>query len=375
MKRFGVLRVRITFFISLLLLVVSCVTSYVVIRYANQGFQTIYIGEALSFPSSGFIEGSFGHGLVAGGSEVVLQTTNVFARNIIFFMFAISVLASLATWWITGITLKKIRVLNQEVKQVGLDNFSISSGAFSGDDEVSELATSFQTMLSQLEQSFVAQKQFVSGAAHELKTPLTMMKSSLQLLHMEVEPSKEDFLETTQIIEENTERLIELVQDLLGLATASQLNQQASIALAPLIFEVMDSLASTCQQKQLNIETSLQDIKVCGNVNLIRQAIFNVCENAVKYNSMGGNIAIWLEQDDTDITLSIQDSGIGIVKEDQERIFETFYRGEASRSRDTGGSGIGLALTKQIIEAHHGTISVSVTDQHTCFTIRLPQTK
>ena len=383
---FHSLRVRITLIVSLIIFLVTILLSFISIKNANNGFNKILFpnDENFSFfiaeeyiPFNDYDSFQFA---TDNSNQLNIYVQNIldiskgnFTFSTIIWMIIITILSAVFTWFIMGHALKKIPELNTEIKNINDRNFKISVDNYKDNNEILELAISFQDMLSRLENSFIIQKNFASGAAHELKTPLTIMKSSLQILNLDENISIEDYKENSDLMYKNTERLINLVDDLMNFTIKSEIETIDKIDLPLLIDDILDELDNEVIKRDLNITKSLDSILFKGNYNLIYRAIFNIISNAVKYNILNGNIDINISLSLDNIDIIISDTGVGISKEDLPHIFDMFFRGEKSRSRQYGGSGLGLSISKNIIEFHNGKIEVDSNSLGSTFKIILPK--
>lgn len=239
-------------------------------------------------------------------------------------------------------------------------------------DEVGVLGQSFNIMLDRLEKSFLRQKRFSANAAHELKTPLAIINAGIQVLQLEEHPSVSDYEEMLATTERNVKRLMTVVDDQLKLYDEQEQFYIVPINLQEMFELIRIELYPFLVEKDIEIELRIGLWNVLGNQALLYRTFFNLLENAVKYNRDGGKILIETKVENTEGKIIISDTGNGIPTDELQRIFEPFYRVNKSRSRKTGGVGLGLSIVKTIIEKHRWNISVdSVFGQGTTFTITL----
>lgn len=282
---------------------------------------------------------------------------------------------SLVGLWITNKSLEPINTLSERIKTITHKNLNERIDTKTAAEELRGLANSFNEMLNRLKKAFDAEKRLISDASHELKTPVSVIKTHCDVI-LQKERTKDELLDTIKTIKIVSENMGRLIKDLLSLARLD------SGILSPLYFK--DILLNECLQQAIklamplaekrpvSIKTPLaQDIHIIGDKERITEAILNIIENAINYNKEKGGVEISTELDNNKVNISIKDTGIGIKKEDLERIFERFYRADSARSME--GTGLGLSIAKAIIEAHGGMIRVeSEPEKGSCFTIILP---
>ncbi len=289
------------------------------------------------------------------------------------YLILISGVGMIATYSIAGQILKPVHELSVAINEIEEHNLSKRLLPPPTSDEIYDLTESFNNMLKRLEQSFSYQKQFAAHAAHELKTPLAITKTSLQVLKLDNSPSVEDYEETFTLIEQSNDRLIKVVDQLLELSKEKKSLSRESIMLDTLINNILTELSPLLNEKKIDVDINLDAKMIIGSPTLIYRSLFNLIENAIKYNHVNGRIKIKSVADSDGTTISIADSGIGIPPEDLPYIFEPFYRVDKSRNRQIAGSGLGLALVKNMVEKHCGEIKVECHPvKGTIFTIYLP---
>jgi signal transduction histidine kinase len=247
------------------------------------------------------------------------------------------------------------------------------------DDEIKRLADTFDGMLGRLENAFESQKQFIQDASHELRTPIAIAQTNIEVLEMDNKATIKDYERLKDIMKMSLERMSTLSEKLLLLSESEQgRTNWSTVELAPLLTELAAEFKTKAGESGINVELMPMEksIPILGDAFRLKQALVNLVDNAIKYSKPGGEVKISARTDDTQVIIEIKDNGIGISQADQQRIFERFYRVDKSRSRAQGGSGLGLAIVKKIAEEHGGTISLESTlGDGSTFRITLPRRK
>ncbi len=289
-----------------------------------------------------------------------------FAWQSILYLVGVTALGIAAAWFIVRRGLRPISKLSQLIEDIDVNNLSQPLPVPASNDEVARLTISFNNMLAKLNSSFEGQKRFVQNAAHELKTPITAILTNIEVMELDEEPSLEDYKQVIKVTKDNAQRMSLLVQDLL-LVNVESKEANVQFSFAQLLEEILADLAQEIQAKGIAI-TRQGDVLLRGNRALLRRAFLNIIHNAVRYNRQGGRIRIECIPG----KIAISDTGIGIPAAELEKIFEPFYCVDPSRSRQLGGSGLGLAMVKQIFDQHNLKLSVaSQENQGTTFAIIL----
>lgn len=279
----------------------------------------------------------------------------------------IILLSSICTYFISRQALLPLRRLSQEVNQIEVQNLSEALEVPATNDEISRLTISFNKMLARLDEAFTAQKQFSANAAHELRTPLAVIQTNLEVFARRETPALKDYQEIFSMLQEQTGRLSHLAEILLDMTGVQTVERSERISLAALTDEVFCDLASVAEQKEVELIQQEGDCIITGSYLLLYRAVYNLVENAIKYNHSGGKVTvnIHLSEKITDtstsvnyVFLEVSDTGIGIPPEYQEKIFTPFFRVDKSRSRAMGGAGLGLALVIEIVRQHNGQVKV-----------------
>ena len=304
--------------------------------------------------------------IIVDGAQGRFRTTNWYITA------AVTLLSGILAYFVSGRALKPLRSFASQVEQVQLNNLAdmrIDEDAIS---EFRQLSRSFNQMLERLNNAFSAQRQFTGNAAHELRTPLALMQAQLELFsaeHPDVRPETAEFL---TLLREQTERLIQMTRTLLEMSNLRQVARNERIQLAPMIEEIFTDLAPLSDKRGVTLTAEGNGI-MTGSDALIYRLIFNLTENAVKYNRQGGSVRVSVTQKPEKLLLRVSDTGCGIPKEYQRSIFQPFFRVDKSRSREYGGAGLGLSLVWEIADLHGGSVWVEESsDKGTTIAVELP---
>lgn len=304
--------------------------------------------------------------IVVDGVQGRFRTTNWYITA------AVTLLSGILAYFVSGRALKPLRSFTSQVEQVQLNNLAdmrIDEDAIS---EFRQLSRSFNQMLERLNNAFSAQRQFTGNAAHELRTPLALMQAQLELFsaeHPDVRPETAEFL---TLLREQTERLIQMTRTLLEMSNLRQVARNDRIQLAPMIEEIFTDLAPLSDKLGVTL-TAEGDGIMTGSDALIYRLIFNLTENAVKYNRQGGLVRVSVTQGLEKLLLRVSDTGCGIPEVYQRSIFQPFFRVDKSRSREYGGAGLGLSLVWEIADLHGGSVWVEKSSEKgTTITVGLP---
>ena len=304
--------------------------------------------------------------IIVDGVQGRFRTTNWYITA------AITLLSGILAYFVSGRALKPLRSFTSQVEQVQLNNLAdmrIDEDAIS---EFRQLSRSFNQMLERLNNAFSAQQQFTGNAAHELRTPLALMQAQLELFsaeHPDVRPETAEFL---TLLREQTERLIQMTRTLLEMSNLQQVARNERIQLAPMIEEIFTDLAPLSDKLGVTL-TAEGDGIMTGSDALIYRLIFNLTENAVKYNRPGGSVRVSVTQELEKLLLRVSDTGCGIPEVYQRSIFQPFFRVDKSRSREYGGAGLGLSLVWEIADLHGGSVWVEKSSEKgTTIAVGLP---
>lgn len=291
--------------------------------------------------------------------EFYQEASRRFSTQSLLAMPLIVLLAVGCAYLATGQVLRPLKSLTASVGRIDdrhLDRRVPETGA---QGEVLALTRSFNGMLGRLEESFMIQKSFAASAAHELKTPLAVAKSSLQVLEMTPRPAEADYREFMVDTGESLERIIKTVDGLLSLANLEAVPMDNMVELRPVLDQAVRELSDRAEECGVTLSIFGQAPPVRGDASLLYRVFFNLIENAIKYNRPGGTVAVSLDPDGRGTRVRVKDTGIGIPEEAMPHIFEAFYRADPSRSQQIPGSGLGLAVVKMIVEQHGGEIEVT----------------
>ena len=322
-----------------------------------------------------------------GALSIVLDVGAI-ERSILFdalgILFFVIIAGSCAAYLLAGHYTKPVQQLSAHMKEIGPDTLSDSIEIEGGGEEVQELVKSFNQMTDQLDEAFAMQSRFSVSAAHELRTPIAVLRTKLDVFKKKKRKQSE-YDELVDTMETYIDRLSAIIVNLLELTETSELGEVEDVSLDAVITTVVDDLESVAQNNMVNVQVNTQidahsdtqseaqNLTVKGNANLLYRAIYNLVENAIRYNHKEGSVNITLETEGQECLVTIADTGVGIAPEQRELVFEPFYRVNKSRSREFGGAGIGLSLVKAILKRHGASITVSENDpQGSVFTIRIP---
>lgn len=308
--------------------------------------------------------------------ESVIDETvyNIYTTSIIAF-FIIIILGGVVTYFIVNNALKPIVGLNENIKRINEDNLTCNLKVEGPHDEIKELTISFNKMLAKLDNAFASQKRFNSSVAHELKTPLAVIKTNIDVLNNSNYKSIEEYEKTLEVVEKSILKMNTMIETLLDMIRQENAPLNEILSIDNIIEDVAEDLNPIAKNKDVSIEVDRIDIKdkIRGNEILLYRAFYNVVENAIKYNKKGGSIIISCEQDNDIIKIIISDTGKGIREDELENIFKPFYRCEGINISQNNGVGLGLSLTKSAITLHGGEIKVeSKLDKGTKFILTLP---
>lgn len=289
-----------------------------------------------------------------------LAVTNAFTRQSYIYFVVSLILGIAAVYIVVGKALRPVRQLNTMVHDITENSLDTRIPESKSMDEIGQLANSFNNMLRRLNESFNNQKRFSANAAHELKTPLAIMKTNLQVTKMADEPSAEEYRQCLNVTEESINRLIDIVDDLLCLASDAPNEDEDHIELQQMLEAIAADIAPLYSDKGVCISIDCAGKSIRGSQLLIYRALSNLVENAYKYTDQGGSISITTDGHNR---LSISNTGPGIPQDERDKIFEPFYRVDPSRSRKTAGSGLGLSITQAILRRHGAAISLADGDE------------
>ena len=292
-------------------------------------------------------------------SVQVYNNKEDYRKNSLIISALLAILGGVATYFISGHALKPLREFSDKIEEVQIQNLADSRIEESKIKELNQLSVSYNKMLERLQDAFEVQRQFTANAAHELRTPLSLMQVQLDLYHSTQHPGSDaDTLQTIKMVTEQNDRLSKMVKTLLDMSELQTVGRDEKIIVDALIDEVLEDLEPLAQEKNIKLIGKCKDITMVGSDILIYRLVYNLVENAIKYNHSGGQVTVTAYKEQKHIYLSVADTGSGIPKELRERVFEPFFRVDKSRSRKLGGVGLGLALVHEIVRVHDGSITV-----------------
>ena len=263
------------------------------------------------------------------------------------------------TYFLSGHALRPIREFSDKIEEVQAQNLAASRIEENKVKELNQLSVSYNKMLERLSDAFEIQRQFTANAAHELRTPLSLMQVQLDLYNSTRHPDNDaDTLQTIKMVTEQNGRLSKMVKTLLDMSELQTVGRDDEIMVDALVDEVLADLDPLAQEKNIKLTGKCKNITMVGSDILIYRLVYNLVENAIKYNHSGGQVTVTAYRKEKHVYLSVEDTGNGIPEELRERVFEPFFRVDKSRSRELGGVGLGLALVREIVRVHDGSITV-----------------
>lgn len=315
-------------------------------------------------------------GALPEGTGLVLSSESQqarvdFHRSSVLYLLLIIFAGGITTWFVVGRALRPLNTLSRRMSSCTVNNLSQQLPVPQSHDEVAKLTISFNQMSGKLNEAFAIQRRFSQSAAHELRTPLTVLQTKVDVFRKRRDHTREDYDKLIDGVAAQTQRLSNLVRDLLELTNLDGVTQWERISLGKLLKQVISDLAILAEEKQVSLSLEGTDACTFGNRELLSRVFSNLVENAIKYNYPGGSVRVTLENGPV---VTVSDTGIGIPEDAVDSIFEPFFRVDKSRSRQMGGAGLGLATAKAIVEQHGGTIEVSTSPEDgSRFTVRLSE--
>lgn len=282
-----------------------------------------------------------------------------FKRNSLIITVLLALLGGVVTYFISGHALRPIREFSDKIEEVQAQNLSDSRIEENNVKELNQLGISYNKMLERLSDAFEIQRQFTANAAHELRTPLALMQVQLDLYNSASHPGNDaDTLQTIKMVTEQNDKLNRMVKTLLDMSELQSVGRDDKIILDAIVEEVLADLEPLAVEKNIKLIGKCEDATMIGSDILIYRLVYNLVENAIKYNHPLGQVTVTAYQRNKHVYLSVEDTGSGIPKELRERVFEPFFRVDKSRSRELGGVGLGLALVREIVRVHDGSICI-----------------
>ena len=381
-KRFHTsLQLKLTLLLSLLM-IVSCVLMYFFISHsAVSGMDGLQNYMIKVDPQDGDSPITFNvdpKALFPQFEQEIQETKEAFLLRSVIATTIIILLSSVCTYFLTKKTLTPLQKLTSEVSQIQAQNLSTQLAVPNSKDEIAQLTSSFNEMLARLDNAFSTQKQFSANAAHELRTPLAVLQTNLEVFEKKQKPEMVEYQQLFTMIKEQTARLSQLVGTLLDMTNLKSVPRTDHVSLEELVDEVFCDLDPVAEKAGISIhfdDSSSQDLhtdvhtpdasalnnnirNITGSYVLLYRAVYNLVENAIKYNRPNGSVTVSVKEKNGQAMILVKDTGIGISPENQKKIFDPFFRVDKSRSRAMGGAGLGLALVDSIAKEHRGTVKV-----------------
>lgn len=366
-KRFHTsLQLKLTLLLSLLM-IVSCVLMYFFISHsAVSGMDGLQNYMIKVDPQDGDSPITFNvdpKALFPQFEQEIQETKEAFLLRSVIATTIIILLSSVCTYFLTKKTLTPLQKLTSEVSQIQAQNLSTQLAVPNSKDEIAQLTSSFNEMLTRLDNAFSTQKQFSANAAHELRTPLAVLQTNLEVFEKKQEPEMVEYQQLFTMIKEQTARLSQLVETLLDMTNLKSVPRTDQVTLEELVDEVFCDLDPVAEKAGISIhfdDSASQDshTDVTGSYVLLYRAVYNLVENAIKYNRPNGSVTVSVKEKNSQVMILVKDTGIGISPENQKKIFDPFFRVDKSRSRAMGGAGLGLALVDSIAREHGGSVKV-----------------
>ena len=381
-KRFHTsLQLKLTLLLSLLM-IVSCVLMYFFISHsAVSGMDGLQNYMIKVDPQDGDSPITFNvdpKALFPQFEQEIQETKEAFLLRSVIATTIIILLSSVCTYFLTKKTLTPLQKLTSEVSQIQAQNLSTQLAVPNSKDEIAQLTSSFNEMLARLDNAFSTQKQFSAHAAHELRTPLAVLQTNLEVFEKKQEPEMVEYRQLFTMIKEQTARLSQLVGTLLDMTNLKSVPRTDHVSLEELVDEVFCDLDPVAEKAGISIhfdDSSSQDLhtdvhtpdasalnnnirNITGSYVLLYRAVYNLVENAIKYNRPNGSVTVSVKEKNGQAMILVKDTGIGISPENQKKIFDPFFRVDKSRSRAMGGAGLGLALVDSIAREHGGSVKV-----------------
>lgn len=282
-----------------------------------------------------------------------------YKRNSLIITVLLALLGGVVTYFISGHALRSIREFSDKIEEVQAQNLSDSRIEENNVKELNQLSISYNKMLERLSEAFEIQRQFTANAAHELRTPLALMQVQLDLYNSASHPGNDaDTLQTIKMVTEQNDKLNRMVKTLLDMSELQTVGRDDKIILDAIVEEVLADLEPLAVEKNIKLIGKCEDATMIGSDILIYRLVYNLVENAIKYNHPLGQVTVTAYQRNKHVYLSVEDTGRGIPKKLRERVFEPFFRVDKSRSRELGGVGLGLAFVREIVRVHDGSICI-----------------
>ena len=363
MKKTKSLQLKLTL-ATAFLIIISCLT----ISYSLSSFAVVYMSEiedsAIAIlPNDTLATDSEDSFEVALDPKVALSdmfknTRDEFWAKSLLITLIITIISSLTMYLVIGHALRPLQNLGKQMGEIQIKNLQTPIVSGNADNEIAQLTNAFNKMLSRLGTNFAEQKQFSANAAHELRTPLAVIRTRLEVLGKSNTVEIEEYKDTIAMITTQIDRLSHVIDVLLEMTELKSAEKTDHISLADMVEEILYDLAAIAEARGITVVQTAGNVEIIGNDTLIYRAIYNLIENAIKYNRDGGKVIIAIEAQENLAVVRISDTGSGIEKSEWEHIFEPFFRIDKSRRRSMGGAGLGLALVREIAKEHSGNAKV-----------------
>lgn len=282
-----------------------------------------------------------------------------YKRKSLIFSVMMALFGGVVTYFICGRALKPLNEFSKKIEEVQAQNLADSEIEENDVKELNQLSVSYNKMLKRLSEAFETQRQFTANAAHELRTPLAVMQVQLDVYNSSEHPDNDACAtQTIQMVTEQNERLSKMVKTLLDMSELQTVARDDEIALDALVEEVLADLEPLAQEKHIQLVQACEPVSMMGSDILIYRLVYNLVENAIKYNRLDGTVTVMATEKEGHICIRVEDTGNGIPEELKERVFDPFFRVDKSRSRALGGVGLGLALVHEIVRVHDGEVTI-----------------
>lgn len=307
--------------------------------------------------------------IIVNGAQESFSTTNWYITV------AVTLFGGILAYFVSGHALKPLKSFASQVENVQPSNLSDMKVSEDVLPEFKQFSRSFNSMIDRLDEGFTAQRQFTGNAAHELRTPLALMQAQIELFPVEHSDLKPETAEFLSLLQEQTERMSQMTKILLEMSELNTVPCNDEIELSPMIEEIFADLAPLAEDKSVALEHN-GNATIIGSDTLIYRMLFNLTENAIRYNRPNSRVQISISEKDDDVLIRVKDNGFGIPEQYRESIFQPFFRVDKSRSREHGGVGLGLALVWEIVSLHGGTVKAEEsTENGTVMLVSLPKKK
>ncbi len=313
-------------------------------------------------------------------SEVLVQIDDNSPQNIVQFytkplvaVVVILIVGAFLIYFVVGISLKPLKLLKNHISSIDESDLSKRVEDFSDIKELDSISRSFNQMLERIETAFEREKEFSAAAAHELKTPLSVIRTNIDVLNLSQSPTKAEYSSTLSIVKSLSDKMAVFVDDLFALFAMGDYETEEVFSASKLIDEVVNEQERFANEKGIKVTYESIDCSIKGNYEMLKHAVSNLIQNAIKYNTENGEVRIDTKNTNNELTITVSDTGIGISPDAQAHIFEPFYRENKQRTKKVGGAGLGLAIVKSIVEQHNGTVKYHPNEQKgSVFIITLP---